>query len=85
MKASSKTNSNHLTSLLGRVTIGYVMRPEELKSMRKRLGITQEELASSLGVHRVSVARWEAGMRKIPNMLTLAIKALESERQKGRK
>jgi repressor LexA len=61
------------------------MKPSELKAIRERLGISQEELAASLGVHRVSVARWEAGMRKIPSMLTLAIKALESERRKGRK
>jgi len=29
--------------------------------MRLRLGLTQTELAAAIGVHQVSVARWETG------------------------
>jgi len=63
------------------VTIGY-MEPDELKRQREKLGFTQAELASALGVHRVAVARWETGTRKIPSMLRLALKALVQERRK---
>ena len=38
------------------------MRPAELKKARTHLGFTQEQLAIELGVHRLSVIRWEAGI-----------------------
>jgi DNA-binding XRE family transcriptional regulator len=55
------------------------MKPDELKEFRARLGFTQEQLAIELGVHRLSVIRWETGARKIPPMLTLALKQVELE------
>jgi DNA-binding XRE family transcriptional regulator len=53
------------------------MKPIELKDVRARLGLTQEQLAIELGVHRLSVIRWEAGTHRISRMLELAIKELE--------
>jgi DNA-binding transcriptional regulator YiaG len=53
------------------------MNPAELKAARARLGVTQEQLAIELNVHRLSVIRWEAGTQRIPFMLNLAIKELE--------
>lgn len=38
--------------------------PQEAKRIRKAAHVTQERLAEALGVHRVSVARWEAGERE---------------------
>ena len=35
-----------------------------IKSMRKRLGLSQEELAQRLGVSFTSVNRWENGQTK---------------------
>lgn len=32
-----------------------------LRTLRLRLGMTTEELASRIGVHRTTVVRWEAG------------------------
>jgi DNA-binding XRE family transcriptional regulator len=55
------------------------MKPQELKDVRAFLGFTQERLAIVLGVHRLSVIRWEAGTHRIPFMLTLAMKQLERE------
>lgn len=54
----------------------------ELKAAREKLGLTQAGLAEAVGVQRVTVARWEAGLRKIPPMLTLAMKTLGKERRK---
>lgn len=59
------------------------LRPEELKAFRKRLKLTQGELAKALGVQRVTVARWERGLRKIPSLLPLALKGLSTELRKG--
>jgi repressor LexA len=60
------------------------MKPIELKEVRARLGFTQEQLATELGVHRLSIIRWEAGMNRIPPMLKLAIKQLEREHCQAR-
>jgi repressor LexA len=40
------------------------------------LGLTQEELAEKLGTTRVTVARYEAGMRRIPPAVERLIKEL---------
>ena len=54
--------------------------PKELKETRTLLGLTQEQLAAELGVVRFSVQRWEAGVYRIPGMLTLALEALMARR-----
>ena len=51
------------------VTIGYNMKPADLKRVREQLGLTQQQLADALQTTRVSVARYEAGMRRIPGMV----------------
>jgi transcriptional regulator with XRE-family HTH domain len=38
----------------------------ELRAIRKHLNISQRLFASRLGVHRTSLARWEAGLRPTP-------------------
>lgn len=58
------------------VTIGYIMKPAELKRIREQLGFTQQQLADALQTTRVSVARYEAGMRRIPGMVKVAIERL---------
>ena len=40
------------------------MSPEEIKSIREDLGITQEDLASILGVTKTTVGRYEIGKAK---------------------
>jgi putative transcriptional regulator len=39
-------------------------RPEQIKEIRKRLNLSQEELAKKLGVSFSSVNRWENGQTK---------------------
>src|SRR5678815_5300462 len=58
------------------VTIGYIMKPADLKQVREQLGLTQQQLADTLRTTRVSVARYEAGMRRIPGMVKVAIDQL---------
>ena len=41
------------------------MSGEELRECRERLGLTQEQLAKQMGVHVMTVSRWERGARKI--------------------
>jgi transcriptional regulator with XRE-family HTH domain len=41
------------------------MTPRYLKWLRKRRGWTTKVLAAKLGVHHVTVRRWEAGTYKI--------------------
>jgi repressor LexA len=52
------------------------MRPADLKRVREQLGLTQQQLADTLRTTRVSVARYEAGMRRIPGMVKVAIDQL---------
>lgn len=44
------------------------MEPKTFAGLRHLLGITQQELADRIGVHRGTVARWETGKRKVPEM-----------------
>ena len=37
------------------------MKGEAIKALRLRLGLTQTELGAEIGVHQVTVARWETG------------------------
>jgi DNA-binding transcriptional regulator YiaG len=37
--------------------------PEEIKKLRKKLGITQQELSNKLAVAKNTVACWEIGVR----------------------
>lgn len=61
------------------MTMGLGVNPVVLKETRKRLGLTQEQLAIELSVSRVSIIRWEAGTRRIPQMVGLALKQIELE------
>ena len=62
------------------VAIDYniFMNGNELKEWRRNQNLTQGALADLLGVHRVTIAKWEAGDRGIPPFLPLALEALEN-------
>ncbi|MEW6386313.1 MAG: helix-turn-helix transcriptional regulator [Thermodesulfobacteriota bacterium] len=61
------------------------MTEQELKSWRQGWKVTQARLAKMLGVHRVTIAKWESGARGIPPFLPLALKALEFEMKEAGK
>ena len=58
------------------VTIGYKMTSTEFRRIREGLGLTQEQLAQALHTTRVSIARYEAGMRRISGAVQVAITEL---------
>jgi transcriptional regulator with XRE-family HTH domain len=59
------------------------MTGPELHQARKDLGMTQAELAAAIGVHRVTVARWESGELPI-TLRTIATLKLLHRRPKRR-
>lgn len=66
-------------------------RPEQIKEIRKRLNLSQEEFAKKLGVSFTSVNRWENGQtkpsklarRQIMNLLEHIIEYATSSNLKG--
>jgi transcriptional regulator with XRE-family HTH domain len=62
-----------------------VLTPEALARLRHRLHLTQAQLAGLLGVTRNTVARWEIGLRRIPEPAArLAQRLLKERRSKKR-
>jgi DNA-binding XRE family transcriptional regulator len=59
------------------------MKGDKLKNWRQKWHLTQGALAGLLGVHRVTIAKWEAETRGIPPFLNLALAGLESRIGKG--
>jgi DNA-binding transcriptional regulator YiaG len=39
------------------------MTPDAVRKLRKRLGLTQSSFAVLLGVHKITVAKWEGGTK----------------------
>lgn len=50
---------------------------QDLRRIREALGLTQQELADALRTTRVSVARYEAGMRRIPGLVAAALERMQ--------
>lgn len=59
------------------------MSPAEITQIRQRLALTQAELAALLGVHLVTVSRWERGTLKPSNwhLSVLAVFAAAAARK----
>ncbi len=54
------------------------MTAAQLRTIRKRLGLTQVQLATELGVDANTVARWEQGTRGISEPVAKLIQVLAS-------
>jgi DNA-binding transcriptional regulator YiaG len=61
------------------------VKPSEFKRIRDALDLTQAEMADEIGVHRVTVAKWEAGDRHIPEPVARLVKRIQAERGKDGK
>ncbi len=53
------------------------MTGKEIKELRKKLNLTQQELADKVGVDRVTVARWENGSKHPSNLARRQLTRLE--------
>ena len=58
------------------------MKAEEIKALRLRLGLTQTELAAEIGVHQVTVARWETGGETPLPIVQRALADLDARRSR---
>ncbi len=56
------------------------MIPQELIAWRKKHDLTQDELASLLGITKPCISQWESGKRKIPAFLHIALKCLKAKK-----
>lgn len=72
LKYILKLAQKDLTSLIVLTIIGViegiVMTGKDIKELRKKRKLTQQQLADKLGVHQVTVAEWEAGRKKPSNL-----------------
>ncbi len=46
--------------------------PDDARAIRERAGVSQTRLAEELGVHRITVGRWETGTREPRGALRVA-------------
>jgi repressor LexA len=58
-----------------------MMTSKEFSHIREQLGMTQEQLAAALHTTRVSIARYETGMRQISGAVQVAIMQLARRTQ----
>ena len=58
------------------------VKPGELRRLRAELALTQTQLAEELGVHRVTVARWETGERGIPEPVARLLQRIRADKKR---
>ena len=57
----------------------------EVKALRDRLGMTQDEFAHRIGTSVSVISRWECGKRTPTGLYARALDALAAEGKSGRK
>jgi len=58
------------------------LNSQDIKELRKRLNLTQQQLADRIGVDRITVIRWEAGQRKPSNLAQRELLGLQQQEVK---
>lgn len=57
------------------------MTPSQFKQLRRRLGMTQEELAKALDRSVWSIVGWEKGKSPIPKTVGMAVRHLVQQHE----
>ena len=52
------------------------MTARQLQRLRTRLGWSQDRLAEALGVHKMTISKWERDAQPIPEMAAIAVRCL---------
>ena len=55
---------------------GEAMDGKTVKQIRTRLKLTQGKLAKRLGVHRQTIAKWERGTHRVPEMAAMLLRQM---------
>jgi DNA-binding XRE family transcriptional regulator len=53
------------------------MDGNEFKRRRERLRYTQPEIAALLGVHEITISKWERGVHRIQESVALALQHMK--------
>jgi DNA-binding transcriptional regulator YiaG len=53
------------------------MTAKQVQAIRRKLGLTQQQLADRLGVSRVTVARWELGLMNMRETAARLLRTLQ--------
>lgn len=61
------------------------MRASEVRRIRQRLGLTQEDFAALIAVTRVTVARWETGKVAVTKPMAKLIRMVMQSRMRARR
>lgn len=54
--------------------------PQDVRRIRRALGITQAQFAKRVGVDPITVARWETGQRRCAGLYAESVRAQDPER-----
>ncbi len=63
---------------------GEPIDKDRVKRLRERLGLSQQELATRLGVHAATIHRWESGKSEPIKPYMEKLEALERRAEKGK-
>lgn len=73
---------NHLLDALPAFVLKFpqLLSPELARFLRKRMRLSQQELADAMGIHRVTVTEWESGDKTISPQHDLMLRAVAAAR-----
>jgi DNA-binding transcriptional regulator YiaG len=54
----------------------WILTPASIKALRREIGLTQEQFADHLGIHPMTVSKWERGEYLISHRTSITLMAL---------
>jgi DNA-binding XRE family transcriptional regulator len=59
------------------------MKKEQLKKWRKKMGLTQEQMAVFIGHSRWAIMKWEQGITDIPEWVDIIVRLVKKKHIRG--